>query len=145
MSGPALRTVKSHQAIHETAWNEADEVLRLAKTLRASSDDVRFLQVVEVFLEIVEARILAHAAEEEHGLYREWLRANGQNQPLIDSLVVEHEALRGLAQAMEQAMVRQQYETVVSTMSELLQVSVAHSQHEEKILGTIALAGEASL
>ncbi len=137
-----MRTVKSHQAIHETAWNEADEVLRLAKVLRASSDGVRFVQVVEVFLEIVEARILAHAAEEERGLYQEWLRANGQNQPLIDSLVVEHETLRRLAQAMEQAMIQQQYEIVVSTMSELLQVSAAHSQHEEKILGAIAQAGE---
>lgn len=134
MSGPALRKVESHHAIHETAWHEADEALQLAEKVRASSDDATFSRVVEVFLEVVEARILVHAAEEEQGLYQEWLQDNDEHQSTIDSLILEHETLRRLSAVVEQAMIQQEYDTAVSGMSQLLEVSSAHSRHEEDVL-----------
>lgn len=145
MSGPALRKVESHHAIHETAWHEADEALQLAGKVRASSDDTTFARVVEVFLEVVEARILVHAAEEEQGLYQEWLQDNDEHQSTIDSLILEHETLRRLSAAVEQAMIQQEYDTAVSGMSQLLEVAAAHSRHEENVLRGMSWAREDAL
>ena len=134
MSGPALRMVESHHAIHESARHEAEEALRLAEKVHAASDDEAFAHVVEVFLEIIEARILAHAAAEEQGLYQEWLRDNEERRSTIDALIQEHETLRRLSRAVEQAMIQSDCDLAVSAMARLVEASAAHSRHEEDIL-----------
>ncbi len=134
MSGPALRGVESHHAIHQTAWYEAEEALEAAETLHVASDGARFARVAEVFLEVVEARILAHAAEEEAGLYREWLEADDGVRSAVNLLMLEHDTLRHLALAVEAAMVEKEHDAALSRMREFLEASAAHSRHEEAIL-----------
>lgn len=141
MSGPALRDSQSHHAIHESAWNEAEEALHVARGARAASDEAVFAQVAEVFTEIVETRILAHAGEEERGLYREWLAAAPGRQSTIDALRAEHDALRGLTAAIGGAMVRREYDLALQRMGELLQASADHSRHEEDVLRALSPKG----
>ncbi len=134
MSGPALRQVLSHAVIHEAAWRDADDAWRLAQEVRARSHDEVFLRVVEVFLEVVETRILTHAAEEETGLYQEWRELDKGWQPFIVELVGEHDTLRRLAAAIEEAMTLEHYDGATIQMGRLLQVSADHARHEEDVL-----------
>ena len=134
MSGPALRQVLSHAIIHEAAWRDADDAWRLAQEVRARSHDEAFLRVVEVFLEVVEIRILTHAEEEETGLYQEWLESDRGRQSLIAELVGEHDTLRRLAAAIEEAMTLEHYDDAIFQMGRLLQVSADHARHEEDVL-----------
>lgn len=134
MSGPALRRVASHSAIHEAAWHDANDAWQLAQKAWTLSNEEAFSQVVEVFLQVVETRILAHAHEEETGLYHEWLAIDTNRQSVIDVLVLEHERLRRLAAAIENAMIQEHYDDAIWRMSRLLQIAAAHARHEEDVL-----------
>ncbi len=134
MSGPALRKLESHHAIHETARHEADEALRLAQRAYASGDQEAFLRVAEVFLQVIEGRVLIHAAEEEQGLYQEWLQLATMQPSAIDELIQEHDAVRHEASLLERAMVQGDHAEAMSAMYQLMTDSARHSQHEEEVL-----------
>lgn len=134
MSGPALRQIESHHAIHQSAWLEANDVLEHAAALRHTHDGDRFVRVVEVFLEVVEMRILSHAHEEELGLYDEWMKSNEMHGLSVASLVQEHEALRQIAVRVEMAMTDKNHDGAMVHMHEFLRVLAEHANHEEELL-----------
>ncbi len=139
MSGPALRKVESHHAIHDTAWREADEAFRMAVKAHGSDNGERFARVAEVFLQVMEGRILVHAAEEEQGLYHEWLTVDTTLQPTIDELIHEHGTIRQGSSELERAMIRGEYDEAVSVMHQLLDMSARHSRHEENVLRLLSV------
>lgn len=134
MSGPALRNLSSHHAIHETGYQEAWEAFELAQKLDKSPPYEGLTSVVEVFLEIVSARILNHAAEEEQGLYEEWNHKGAIKPAEIAQLTREHDSLRELARALELRIKEGRYDEVLPQMSRLLETSSIHSRHEESVL-----------
>ena len=142
MSGPALRALTWHRAIHETAQHEAESAYRLAETINASSDTSEFFNVVEVFLEVIEARLLIHAQEEEDGLYQEWLSENPQMESVLADLKKEHQTLRDLAHEVEQAAVSRDNMAALKVMKQLVEAAFAHAQHEEPIIQETQAARE---
>lgn len=134
MSGPALRQVSSHRAIHEHARQEIAEVLAAAKHVLNRGDLARFIEVAEVFLEVAEARVLIHAHEEESGLYGEWLKADPQFVSRIDTLKEEHGELRRCAVEVEEAMVEGRHPIALKLMTEFIATLQSHSDHEEAAL-----------
>ncbi len=139
VSGPALRQNESHHAIHQSAWLEASDVFEGAATLHRMNEVDRFARVVEVFLEVIEMRILSHAHEEEIDLYEEWLKSGAWCRPPIASLVHEHDTLRALASGIEASMIKDNHESALTQMREFLRVSANHASHEEQLLGAIQL------
>lgn len=142
MSGPALRALTWHRAIHETAHHEAESAYRLAKSIHASADTSEFPNVVEVFLEVIEARLLVHAQEEEDGLYQEWLSEDPALESVIADLKKDHQRLRDLAHQVEQAAISHDDASVLAAMKELLETAYAHAEHEEPVIQATAAARE---
>ncbi len=140
MSGPALRQVEPHRAIHAAMRHELQATVMAAETLSPDGDQARRLrQVVEVFLELVETRILAHAHEEEAGLYAEWLQLQIQGgrealSAAVASLVLQHSMLRQLASDVERATVVGKREAVLRGMREFQRVLDDHERHEEDLV-----------
>lgn len=141
MSGPALRQPAAHHAIHQAAWQDAEEALELAAAMLAASRGDEFARMVEIFLEVVATRILAHAQEEEAGLYREWRAEHAGWGGEVDALIREHDTLRELAAAVEQAMRGHDAVGAMSAMHRLLQASDLHARHEEEVLHRLAVRG----
>lgn len=71
MSGPALRKVDSHSAIHEAALLEAEELTELVEELMEKREMNKAKEVSFILVEHWESRTLQHAKSEEEGLYRE--------------------------------------------------------------------------
>lgn len=140
MSGPALRQLQSHQAIHTGARQDTQAAFEAAEALYGASDHTRFSRVVEVFLEVVEARVLTHAREEEAGLYQEWLTTHLASGASIEALALEHRKLQQIAVSIEEAMVEHDHRAALSRMRRLLTVSEAHSRHEEEVIREITLS-----
>lgn len=138
MSGPALRQWTAHHAIHEAAAHEVEVAVQMARKARSVWDESRFQSVVEVFLEIVEGRVLVHAEAEEQGLYQEWLQTDARQRPVVKALVAEHDHLRLLAKRVTAAMTNRDYEGVLETMEEWATACRAHSWHEEDALRLLA-------
>ncbi len=139
MSGPALREVKSHHAIHEMAWNEAFAAWQLAQEAQRLGQTEVFARIVEVFLQAMEGRILVHAQDEEEGLYQEWLMISGNWESVVRGLIQEHTTMRPLSLELESAMVAQDYAKAVALMTHWLELSSRHSQHEEEVIRLIAI------
>ncbi len=133
-SGPALRQWASHHAIHNAAWHEASDALAAAEKAHQLSDSEAFSRIVEVFLEVVDIRILIHAREEESDLYQEWLEAQLMSSAEMNALIQDHDTLRQLTADIEQAMIAGREQEVMSRMHRLLDRGASHSQHEEAIL-----------
>jgi hypothetical protein len=113
------------------------EILQMAQQAQIAERTEVFVQVVEVFLQVMELRVLVHAADEEQGLYQEWLKIKGDLQPVIDQLGEEHEALRHLSLDLESAIVARNSVRALAVMTRMVDAFSSHSGHEEEVLRSI--------
>ncbi|MCL6454990.1 MAG: hemerythrin domain-containing protein [Alicyclobacillus sp.] len=147
MSGPALRQVGAHRAIHESAHGEAEELTEVLVKL-ADQGDGRARDVVPVLVEHWHTRTLAHAAEEEQGLYLEVEAREPERSALVAALRRDHQLMRQLVGEIEQlqasletATAEEEAAAVISAIAfrarTLLWMNAWHSQTEEhELLGT---------
>ncbi len=134
MSGPALLQHDSHQAIHEAAYEEAKALTELLQSL----DSEQFLQhqkVIDLLLEHWNTRVLAHAKEEEEGLYLTWETTSFLDPSTLEQFVQEHQQMRDTIQSIvvmqeEGAMLQ----PILAQFLALLAMSQQHSFHEEREL-----------
>ncbi|WP_241536044.1 hemerythrin domain-containing protein [Indiicoccus explosivorum] len=96
LSGPALRKVDSHTAIHEAALQEAAELTNVLHNLLLEGDKERALETAYILVEHWETRTLAHADAEEAGLYQEIAGDSPELRDRIVALTRDHELLRQL-------------------------------------------------
>lgn len=94
MSGPALRHIDSHHAIHEAAHGEAVELTEIFDQAVASGHTDLALHTASLLVEHWETRTLRHAEAEETGFYK-----NSVSEfPLLESIVIaltrDHELMR---------------------------------------------------
>jgi hypothetical protein len=139
MSGPALRQLDAHQAIHEAAYAE---VLWRAERVRQVchiGDRLRLLRAAEALLTFLETRILRHASEEESGLYREWsnLGIAALSQSVL-ALAKEHDDIREHARRLDAAVATARVTDVDETLKALLDALSGHQAHEEAVLAESA-------
>lgn len=135
MSGPSLRQLHAHHAIHEGALSGA-----IAKTeeiedlLRAKEYEVA-LQAADHLLEYWETRIISHADAEEEGFYLEMLEKNPDLKDTVAKLTRDHDLLRIIAEDIKKMLkeVGLTYE-VMKQFHALLVVNAIHSRDEERLL-----------
>ena len=96
MSGPGLRNVDSHAAIHEAALNEAIELNDLLDKLLKDEQIEKGLEVAHIAVEHWETRTLRHAQAEEEGLYIEMVKEKPELKEGVIGLIRDHDILRFL-------------------------------------------------
>ncbi|MEW9676210.1 hemerythrin domain-containing protein [Lentibacillus sp. L22] len=135
MSGPALKHVDSHAAIHEAALNEAAELTELLDKLVKDGHVEKALEVAFVTVEHWETRTLRHADSEEEGLYKELAEADPSLKDSIVELTRDHNLLRLLVAEirtlLDQGTVN---DYIVQRFQALIIVDELHNRSEEKIL-----------
>ncbi|MDY0396619.1 hemerythrin domain-containing protein [Virgibacillus halophilus] len=135
MSGPGLRHVDSHSAIHEAALNEAVELTELLDQLIKDSILDKAMEVAYVIVEHWETRTLQHAASEEKGLYKELVEEDPAKKNAIVELTRDHELLRLLVKDIK-GLLKQKLidDQVVQRFQALILVDRLHNEAEEEIL-----------
>ncbi len=137
MSGPALERRESHHAIHEAAFNEAQELTIVLRQLLRQGDLERALAVAGVLLEHWQTRTLRHAETEEIGWYQQLLMQRPELQSDIVLLTRDHDLLRILlAEIQEILRMRGVAMGVVERFEAMLLINHIHSREEEsRLLG----------
>lgn len=135
MSGPSLRQPTGHRQIHGAAFHEVEEALRAAEhAMSQPGDPAVFGEVAEVFLEVVEARILVHAAEEEDDLYPEWVAEHPPLTEEVEQLMQEHRGLHRALSRVEDRLRAKDPEGTLAAMRAVVGQAAAHARHEERVL-----------
>lgn len=135
MSGPSLRQLHAHHAIHEGALSGA-----IAKTeemedlLRAKEFEVA-RQAADHLVEYWETRIISHADAEEEGFYQEMLEKDPGLEEVVAKLSRDHDLLRIIAKDIKEMLTEKglTYE-VMQQFHALLVVNAIHSRDEERLL-----------
>ncbi|MDV6378118.1 hemerythrin domain-containing protein [Sporosarcina sp. GW1-11] len=136
MSGPALRQLHSHRAIHEGG---------LSGAVMKTEDLIGYLQQGEVemvnqacdhLLDYWKTRVISHADAEEEGFYKQVLEENPELEREIIQLTRDHDLLRLLVSDIEAARKKDLNVTaeIMQKFHALLVVNELHSREEERLL-----------
>ena len=135
MSGPGLRKVDSHAAIHEAALNEAIELNELLEKLLLNKELEKGLEVAHIAVEHWETRTLRHADAEEEGLYKEMVEEKPELKDSIVGLTRDHDILRFLVKEIKEMLEKDGFNAnVLNHFHSLVIVDLYHNQEEEKVL-----------
>ncbi|WP_188205552.1 hemerythrin domain-containing protein [Alkalibacillus aidingensis] len=135
MTGPALKKVDDHAAIHEAALNEAKELNAILFKLLMKDQKEKALEVAHVAIEHWETRTLRHAEAEETGLYKDLVNESPELKDSVTALIRDHDTMRYLVKEIKETLetdgmsheVLQQFHT-------LIHVDMYHNLEEERIL-----------
>lgn len=136
MSGPALRQLHSHRAIHEGGLSGAvAKTEELIESLREGSEDA----VNEACNELIEywkTRVISHADAEEEGFYKQVVEENPALEEAVIQLTRDHDLMRFTVQDIEE--LRKDHAAVTPEIMQkfyaLLVVNELHSREEERLL-----------
>ncbi|GLG01165.1 hypothetical protein Alches_12040 [Alicyclobacillus hesperidum subsp. aegles] len=135
MSGPALKQLDAHHAIHEAAFHEAQEMTVLFHHLVEKGDSERAVALAEAILDHWKTRTLRHAADEEIGFYQECREAMPHRAEEIAQLIRDHDLMRNLVAELEQLLSHTFDSRAISfRLDALLWVNEIHSRDEERCL-----------
>jgi len=135
MSGPGLKHLDSHAAIHEAALNEAIELNEILENLLKNNEADKALEVAYVAVEHWETRTLIHAQSEEEGLYKEMVEENPELKNSIVSLTRDHDTLRFIVKEIKQMLEKDGFSAeIMQRFYSLVIVDAYHNQEEEKLL-----------
>jgi len=135
MSGPGLKQLDSHAAIHEAALNEAIELNNLLAALLKSGEEKKSLEVAYIAVEHWETRTLRHAEAEEKGLYKDLLKQSPKLKEEIIALTRDHNIMRHLVKEIKQLLGEKGFhEEVLEKFHALVHVDTFHNEEEERIL-----------
>lgn len=134
-SGPSLRQLHAHHAIHQGGLTGAvTKTQEMEDLLRAKEFEVA-RQAADHLVEYWETRVISHADAEEDGFYREMLEQDPSLEDAIAKLTRDHDLLRIIAEDIkkllkEEALTYQ----VMQQFHALLVVNEIHSRDEERLL-----------
>lgn len=135
MSGPALKQIDSHTAIHEAALNEAAELTNLLDQLIKDDQGVKALELSYVIIEQWETRTLRHAESEEEGLYKELVEERPELKSDIIELTRDHNLLRLLLDEIKDVLKKEKIsDSVVQRFQALIIVDELHNRKEMEVL-----------
>ncbi|MFD1360503.1 hemerythrin domain-containing protein [Lentibacillus salinarum] len=135
MSGPALKDVDSHTAIHEAALNEAIELTTMLDNLYRDNQQEKALELAYVLVEQWETRTLAHADSEEEGLYKDLVEENPEINDDIVALTRDHDLLRLIVKAIKQELAENRMnDGVIQRFQSLIIVDKLHNVKEMDVL-----------
>ncbi|GKV66438.1 MULTISPECIES: hemerythrin domain-containing protein [unclassified Sporosarcina] len=138
MSGPALRQLHSHRAIHEGG---------LSGAVMKTEDLVEYLQqgdqqmagrACDELLDYWKTRVISHADAEEEGLYKEILSENPELEKDIIQLTRDHDLMRLAVQDIDT--LREEDSVITPEIMQkfygLMVINELHSREEERLLFT---------
>ncbi|WP_164668820.1 hemerythrin domain-containing protein [Virgibacillus doumboii] len=135
MSGPALKHVDSHTAIHEAALNEAIELTNLLDKLVKDNQIEKASELSYVLIEQWETRTLRHADSEEEGLYKEIVEEKPELKDDIVALIRDHDLLRILVKKIKSTLKDNGVsDAVVQQFQSLIIVDELHNEKEMEVL-----------
>lgn len=123
----------NHHAIHEAAHQQASVLIERAMRVKGEEPGI-FSDAVHEFLDLIDARILVHAAVEELEVYQPWIEDRKKRPAAIAALLGEHQTLRQMAVALERSVAGNDTDLTLSSMQRFLAASKAHAHHEEEVL-----------
>ncbi|SFD77419.1 Hemerythrin HHE cation binding domain-containing protein [Lentibacillus persicus] len=135
MSGPALKRVDSHSAIHEAALNEAIELTNMLDKLFQNNQEEEALELAYVLIEQWETRTLAHADAEEDGLYKDLVEADPNVKDDIIALTRDHDLLRIIVGDIKQELPKNGInDATIQRFQSLIIVDELHNEKEMEVL-----------
>lgn len=135
MSGPSLRQLHAHHAIHQGGLSGAiTKTEELEDLLRAKEYEVA-LQAADHLVDYWETRVISHADAEEEGFYLEMLEADPKLEDAVSKLTRDHDLLRIIASDIKEMLKKDgiTYE-VMQQFHALLVINAIHSRDEERLL-----------
>lgn len=135
MSGPSLRQLHAHHAIHEGALSGAvTKTEEVEDLLRAKEYEVAH-QAADHLLEYWETRIISHADAEEEGFYQEMIDQKPELKQTVADLTRDHDILRIIVADIKILLAEEglSYEVMKQFLA-LLVVNAIHSRDEERLL-----------
>lgn len=135
VSGPGLKSIDSHAAIHEAALNEAIEINDILSKLMEEKQMEKALEVAYIAIEHWETRTLRHADAEERGLYKDLIEKSPTLKDNVIELTRDHNIMRYLVKSIKQKLEKDgMNQRVLEKFHTLVHVDVYHNLEEEKIL-----------
>ncbi|PWU66720.1 hypothetical protein DLJ74_20145 [Gracilibacillus dipsosauri] len=135
MSGPALRKVDSHSAIHDAALQEARELTNVIERFWRNGNKERALKTAFITIEHWQTRTLAHADAEEEGLYQEIAAQSSEKHEKIMGLKRDHDLMRGIVSDLkEELSTNGMNEGIIQQLHALIIIDELHNQDEMKVL-----------
>ncbi|MTD29488.1 hypothetical protein [Planomicrobium sp. YIM 101495] len=134
-SGPSLRQLHAHHAIHQGGLTGAiTKTQEMEDLLRAKEFEVA-RQAADHLVEYWETRVISHADSEEDGFYREMLQQDPTLEEAVVKLTRDHDLLRIIVADIKEMLVEESltYE-VMQQFHALLVVNAIHSRDEERML-----------
>jgi len=133
MSGPALRNRDSHHSIHEANAGEIQEAMSML-TGMGDKDTKTVSEVRQALLDLWEEKVMAHAMEEEKGLYHDILSSRPETKETLVRLSRDHQLLGLLLEKARRQLCDQSAEEFIAINRAMLILLEIHSDEEEKIL-----------
>lgn len=134
MSGPGLRKKESHKMIHYAVQGEIEEALAILDAHDSNTEAINKM-ATETLESLWNDKVLAHAQEEEDGLYRDLLKADPGINGILQRLSRDHDLLRKLTFE-ETVLVRStmDYHQISMLSHTMLNILKIHSKEEIEVL-----------
>jgi|SRR5690625_1393620 len=135
-SGPALRQLTSHRAIHDAAQAQARELTEITIQLFKENREEDCLKTAKVLIEHWEEKIIAHADAEDEGFYQELLEEGNIPEKGIYMLMRDHDLFRQIVDHIKTQINEQDKVTEenINEFNSLLVINDFHHIGEEKTL-----------
>ncbi|WP_153730605.1 hemerythrin domain-containing protein [Sporosarcina obsidiansis] len=136
MSGPALRQLHSHKAIHEGGLSGAVMKMEDLVGFLEQGEQEMMNRACDDLLDYWKTRVISHADAEEEGFYKEILAENPELEREIIQLTRDHDLMRLVVQDIEDLRQTDQQITpeIMQKFYGLLVINELHSREEERLL-----------
>jgi hypothetical protein len=136
MSGPSLKQLHAHHAIHAGALAGAVAKTEQLKQYILEGNNDQINKAVYDLIDYWETRVISHAdaEEEEDGFYEEILELKPSLKDEITALKRDHDILRVITQEIREMMGNGFTDEVLERFLALIIVNEIHSRDEERIL-----------
>ena len=135
MSGPALKQLQAHRAIHEGGLSGAVGKTELLIEFLQQGDMKSADRAADELIDYWKSRVISHADAEEEGLYKEIKNENPELEEAIIQLTRDHDLLRIIVDDIEKLRETEKLSpTVLQKFYALLVVNEIHSRDEERML-----------
>ena len=143
MSGPALKQVDSHSSIHEAALDEAKQLTELMQACLENGESGKAFEIACVALEHWESRTLAHAFEEEEGLYQDIAKERPEWKATLIALTRDHDLMRQMAAEIREMLAEQKAtKSVLERFQAMMIVDLLHNRDEMRMLEAMGKSDE---
>lgn len=135
MSGPSLRKLDAHRAIHDGSYVEAKNLTDILYKLVEEKRNKEAAEVADALVEHWELRVITHADSEEQGLYKDVVANEPEMLETIAMLTRDHDLIRIIAERVR-GILKEDGVTpeVLQCFTGMLIVNEIHSRDEERLL-----------